>query len=287
MATTSDADAPRCPSCSYELTGLEALTCPECGTALERDFSRYRPSARHSPWVAVSPLRIWRSVPIVLFRPGLAFDRCRNASDLSARGSIAFALILSLLTILPWGAWRELAVWCEFASRHWSDAGASYFRDLFNDALTSRRFWIRLMQWESGSLLRLWLLFAILMLLVSGPRRDVGMALRRLFLFDPWLIVLELTFLFVGAFVCRCVPEPSTLFYSDWQSVEWKTVLFEDWWLKRALVPSFVIGVVFFRYVILLRWRMAAPLGLLVYPLITYLTILWSGMYLLVILWGK
>src|SRR5437762_13931644 len=60
MATTSDADAPRCPSCSYELTGLEALTCPECGTALERDFSRYRPSARPSPWSAGRGWWFWK-----------------------------------------------------------------------------------------------------------------------------------------------------------------------------------------------------------------------------------
>ncbi len=272
MAITSDVDAPRCPGCSYELTGLDSLTCPECGTALEPDFTRYRPSARPSPWVGISPLRIWRSIPLVLFRPGVAFDRCRSPADLSAGASIAFALIVSLLIIVPWAALKELVVVCEFAWRNGLGNAVIVWRDYNVET------WMRLMQWESGSLLRLWLLFAMLVLLVSGARRDLTMGLRRLLLFAPWLIVLDLAFLFLGTFICSCIPEPSTLFFSDWQYVRWQTLV-DAFWLKRAALPSFIVGVLFLRYVISMRWRMALPVGLLVYPLVVFVTILWAIVY--------
>ncbi|MGP1273211.1 MAG: hypothetical protein ACTS22_07745 [Phycisphaerales bacterium] len=45
-AATRHADRARCPECEYDLAGLAAPTCPECGTELTPDaWASRRPSA--------------------------------------------------------------------------------------------------------------------------------------------------------------------------------------------------------------------------------------------------
>ena len=204
--------------------------------------------------------------PALLGRP-TPFRRC-----------LAFALILSLFIIVTWGVWKVLAVGCEVANRNGLASARVFLRYSLTELMTSRSRWIWLSVWEIWSLSRLWVPFAILTLVLSGIRGDIRMGLRRLLLFAPWLIVLELAFLFLGTFICSCIPEPSTLFYSDWEYVRWQTLV-NAFWLKRAAVPSLIVGVFFLRYVISMRWRSALPLALLVYPLVALVTILWSILY--------
>lgn len=118
-------------------------------------------------------------------------------------------------------------------------------------------------RWELWSLCRWWLLFGgatatwtlIVVPFQSDRRTFISNLYARLLAFAPWLIVLEIIFLFgVWAGGSNVVPEPSTGFVVG--IFEWDLWHWDCWrdptWLKRGGLVSLGVGYLFCRTV--LRW---------------------------------
>ena len=179
MENEPDVEAPRCPSCNYELTGLRSLVCPECGTTLEADFERYRPSV---------------------------------AGRVAKGRAVAVAVVTTTITVFGWAVIRDLTLAAYFGIVEGRDGGMYFLSPLLN---FERSHWLRQMTWEGCSFLRLWMMFGAVTVLLGG--RDLRMALRRLMLFAPWMAVLDWLLLISGLIFCKCVPEPATLWPGfDW-----------------------------------------------------------------------
>ena len=180
MQHALESDAPRCPSCNYELTGLTSLVCPECGTKLEAEFERYRPSA---------------------------------AGKVGKGWAIVVGSVTTFVTIFGWVVIRDVTLAGYFGILEGRNGGLYFLSALLN---FDRGHWLRMITWEACSFARLWVLFGGITVLLGG--RDLRIALRRLLLFAPWMAVLEWALLISGAIVCgNCVPEPATLWPAfDW-----------------------------------------------------------------------
>jgi hypothetical protein len=235
MENEIDVEAPRCPSCKYELTGLRSLVCPECGTQLEADFERYRPSV---------------------------------AGKVAKGRAVAIALVSTLITIFGWAVIRDLTLAVYFGIVEGRDGGMYFLSPLLS---FQRRHWLRQITWESCSFLRLWVLFGAVTVLLGG--RDTRMALRRLMLFAPWMALLDGALLISGLLLCKCVPEPATL----WPGFDWADLRF---WVIRSAIPGSIVGYIYLRRV--LRWRpvIAAPLAPGFIPLVSLVSAGCANLYL-------
>lgn len=97
--TPAIAEAARCPSCEYQLTGLTVNRCPECGRA----FDPAELAATRIPWEqrrSLGLIRAYlRTVYMVTFRPGqLVGERGASLRYVSAR---RFAHVTTALASLP------------------------------------------------------------------------------------------------------------------------------------------------------------------------------------------
>jgi hypothetical protein len=210
----------------------------------------------------------------------------------TTRRALAFAMCVSLLSVALWPvvvtagllAAGTIVFWGPYWGRYMaSDIGLRSFRRVFY----SPGLW----KWEAWSLARWWLLFGVLTLSVHGWKRlrtracrqpSSSERLRRLLLFAPWIFALELGFL-VGVWIdnVAVVPEPATLFVSGWSWTRW---LWRDW-LVRGVVPTVLVGTLFFRHVACWRWPRALVAALILVPLALNLAVAWSWLWAFVPLW--
>ncbi len=144
--------------------------------------------------------------------------------------------------------------------------------------------WKRLWSWEAWSLARWWLLFGLLALAtvrLSRRERPASEAAIALLRFSPWLIVLEFGYL-VGVWLARgrvgVVPEPSTFFANDWEIRMYGVFRYVPFWLRRGGLPSFIVGLAFFRMVPGWRWVGAIVGSLLLVPVALGLSMLWAAL---------
>lgn len=107
----------RCPRCAYNLTGLPAPRCPECGT--EFDWAVVRQAAANPPQIAFERACGWRKLPAlaltwatVVFAPWVFARQAVRRID--TQHALAFGVVCfaSTLVSLPRGAKHEfLAAW--------------------------------------------------------------------------------------------------------------------------------------------------------------------------------
>jgi hypothetical protein len=262
------------------LTALVSRTCPECGLRLADDLSAYRPSRRRTPWSAAESLNLLRGISWVVRRPIRTLAYCTNPAQVSWRRAAGFAVLVSALIVALWPVAREVGLLVLYLWKFRSQIDWSYvLSEEMLGVLAIPRYWRRLCTWEAFSLSRWWLLFGTLTLgwcLASGRRAGAaasGTYVRRLLLFAPWLALLELAFL-AGIWVDHqnVVPEPSTIFVSAWSWTRW---MWRDW-LIRGAVPTFVVGVLFFRTVLGSRWFLAVLCAVLLVPVGLCGSVAWS-----------
>jgi hypothetical protein len=153
------------------------------------------------------------------------------------------------------------------------------------EAFSSPRYWFRLWQWELWAVGRWWLLFGTLSLVWLAAAAPFGLraqktrvrdAFARLLAFAPWFIVLEVLFL-AGVWVHSpsTVPEPSTGFVVgifSWDLWHWDCWLNREWLIRGAL-PTFAVGLVFFRRVLGWWWFAAVVAALCLIPVALTLSI--------------
>ncbi len=86
----------RCPSCGYNLTGLTASRCPECGEAF--DWEAVRQAADPTPTIAFERARGWRRVP-AFFRTALTvlFTPWVFAQQVVRRARVRSALLFAAI----------------------------------------------------------------------------------------------------------------------------------------------------------------------------------------------
>jgi hypothetical protein len=281
-----DPDAPICPACGYLLIGLAApSTCPECGAALEADLSRYRPSLQSTPWSAGrQPRAYFKALAQSLLHPITSAQRCRDPSAVSAGGAFTFALITTLATVLLWPVLKEGGLFIAgVIGGNPTNSISAWFR--FQAGELGHWFrWKTYCGWEAWSIMRWWLLFAVLAAALQRRAtadidRPHRLWLRRLMLFAPWIVLLELGHL-IGVWLVEpnVVPEPNTMFAS-WPAPI-LTMMTSQLWLTRAVVPTFVAGLIFARGTLSWRWRDSILLALALVPTGILLSIAWSLLFI-------
>lgn len=265
-AVESDEDAPVCPHCGYLLIGLVSRTCPECGTPLADDLSIYRPSRRPPPWWSEWRLRF-----------------CGSPRRVTVGRAATFAAIVFVVSILLWPVVREGLLLCAVGSQWWARLTGITLGHLV-ELQRLEMVWI----WQAGALARWWVLLGFLALALHGlsDRRvcqRVGLHARerlsRLLLMAPWFVLVEVLF-FVGVWLDRpgIVPEPSTLFFcGTW--TDCCTVWLRRVWLLRGVVPTLLIGAVYFRAVMCWRWPATIAGAVLFIPVALSLSAAWTLCY--------
>jgi hypothetical protein len=281
-----DSDAPICPSCGYLLIGLVApSSCPECGAALQADLSRYRPSLQSTPWSAGrQPRAYFKALAQSLLHPIRSAQRCGDPSAVSAGGAFAFALITTLATVLLWPVLKESGL---FIAGVIGGNPTNSLSEWFWFQATELGFWFRWKTycgWEAWSIVRWWLLFAVLAAALQrgtadGIDKSRRLWPRRVMLFAPWIVLLEIGHL-IGVWLVEpnVVPEPNTMFAS-WPAPI-LTLMTSRLWLARAVVPTFVAGLIFARAVLGWRWRGSILLALVLVPTGILLSIAWSLLFM-------
>ena len=196
---------------------------------------------------------------------------------------ISFVTMASLIVL--WPVMRDLALVLNLSivwgvSEAWAWARLNFLKSLGSfDYLT--RQWT----WELWSLCRWWILFGLITIawsFVSFPfqklrvRRYGSQLIARLLCFAPWIVVLEISYVFgvwIGGTVT--VPEPNTGFVVgifDWELWHWNCWRDEQW-LRRAAIPTILVGYMFFR-VVLHWWRVpSAIFSILLVPVAICLSI--------------
>jgi hypothetical protein len=158
-------------------------------------------------------------------------------------------------------------------------------------------YWCRLWAWEVWAVARWWLLFSTLTALgiwATIPARrwtDVepwSATVSRLFLFAPWLVVLEIAFLAgVWLYEHDVVPAPDAGFAIT--NFHWKQWHWDCWldrqWLVRGAAPTWIAGYAFFRTVLRFHWMFAVVGAILLIPFALTISIGWTVLYLDVAQW--
>ena len=204
--------------------------------------------------------------------------------------ALSVALASSVSVVILWPLVREVGHWIALGTLgKWPGLWPYIGRTA--GTLARPIYWTSLWHWELCSMGRWWLLFAALAALWflallplrarrSGPSASV--LLRRLLMFAPWIIVLEIAFLAgVWPVEPRVVPEPSTGFVVgifSWDLWHW-----DCWrngeWLVRGGVPTLMAGTVFFRNVLEWTWAASCCGALLLVPVALMLSIATSVLY--------
>jgi hypothetical protein len=199
-----------------------------------------------------------------------------------ARG-LGLSLFVDALLVGLWPVWREVALDVGLlATNPWAQANISKFLQEWRTSARDLAWWKRLWAWEAWSLGRWWLLFGLLAIAttpLSRRARPRAEAAIRLLRFSPWLIVLEFGYL-VGVWIARgkvaVVPEPSTMFASEWGFRKYGILVYFHFWLIRGGLSSFVVGLAFFRIVPGWRWVEAILGSLALVPVAVGLSMFWS-----------
>ncbi len=271
-----------CPYCDYHLTGLPQPRCPECGHALDlagpprllfrQGFAR---SLARASWSVVRhPIR--------------TLDLCRWPQAVPSRTAAAFAGSWMTFLVLGWPIIRRVVATVSYCTVF---GPAEAFRSNFGTdslrRLLSLQGWILMLSWHAGAVLRWWLLFGFLIVLIGLSRRTTppspaqrsraSEALARMLLFAPWIAIIEIGYL-IGAYVDtpNVVPEPSTVYITTWHWDGWLHKV----WLLRGIAPTLGVGYIFFRAVA--RWpaRAALPAAILLIPVAINLSLAWSWVWI-------
>jgi hypothetical protein len=172
-----------------------------------------------------------------------------------ARG-LGLSVFVDALLVGLWPVWREVALDVRtVVSNPQARANIAMVLGDWKMIAHDLAYWKRLWSWEAWSLARWWLLFGLLSIATAPLSRRVtsgSEVAMRLLRFSPWLIVLEFGYL-IGVWIARgrvaVIPEPSTMFASAWGFERWGILHFVPFWLTRGGLPSFVVGMAFFRIV--------------------------------------
>ena len=256
----AEVDGPICPKCGYSLVGLQSRRCPECGTGLDADLSRYRPSQFRTPWVRGSqPWRLFQGVVMALRHPRMCQERCNEPVRVAQADAWIFAWSVMVLWIIVWPwVWQMsphrmlMLLYISMPRNRWvPDAG-----------------WAREWIWISWAMLRWWVLLTPLGM-VRGRKDQMGLPLglgeraKRLALFAPWMVLLEMGMLLAVWMVePETLPEPATLFCvgAPWYAV---SGLIRVVWLTRMVVAVPVFAV-FLWAVLGIRHRLGVAVGAVV-----------------------
>jgi hypothetical protein len=199
-----------------------------------------------------------------------------------ARG-LGLALFVDALLVGLWPVWRAVASDVGLLATN-SAARVNISAVLQEWSMLARdlAYWKRLWTWEAWSLARWWLLLGLLSIvttLLSPRARPKSEAAIRLLWFSPWLIVLEFGYL-IGVWIARgqvnVVPEPSTMFASEWGFRKFGILHYVPFWLTRGGPSSFVVGLAYFRIVPGWRWGEAILGSLALVPVAVGLSMFWS-----------
>lgn len=280
---------PRCPECGYVLLGLPSRTCPECGFEFGNDLDAYRGYQPPRTWQRGQPFRPLRGIFAVLRHPVRTLAVCDNPQRVTlARAAISAGLV-SIALVVTWPVIREGGQFVACGVLRWRDPAfwSSVFSDAFLGTLLDPRTWLRLCHWELWSIARWWLMFGALAISLgalgggmsrTSQRSVIATVLCRLLLFAPWVALLEIGYL-LGVWIDepQVVPEPSTFFALDW--THW-AVWPQRSWLIRGILPSAIVGYLFFRAV--LGWRRATAIvwAIIFIPIAIYASIAWSILYM-------
>lgn len=213
-----------------------------------------------------------------------------TAEPPSWKSSVTIAVTCTLITVLLWPLLRELGLAiAQMVARNVA-AGMPTLEEIPKLMVTPAFLW-RLSRWEMFSISRWWYVFSLLMIawfLISWPWRDrfqlepISATVRRLLAFAPWLVVIEVAFLVgVWTLTAQVVPEPSTGFVEGIFS--WNLWHWDCWkgrvWIGRGLVPTFIIGSLFFMTVLHWRWPAAIAAAACLVPLALMLSVAWMVLY--------
>jgi hypothetical protein len=199
-----------------------------------------------------------------------------------ARG-LGLSVFVDALLVGLWPVWREVALDVgTVVSNPQARANIAMVLGDWKMIAHDLAYWKRLWSWEAWSLARWWLLFGLLSIATAPLSRRVtsgSEVAMRLLRFSPWLIVLEFGYL-IGVWIARgrvaVIPEPSTMFASAWGFGRWGILHFVPFWLTRGGLPSFVVGLAFFRIVPAWRWVEAILGSLVLVPVAVGLSMFWS-----------
>jgi hypothetical protein len=216
---------------------------------------------------------------------------CQPEDGPSLSSALVIALVSTVTTVGMWAAIREVGLTMALV-RVWPLEQVWKVAQRLPEELADSAYWLRLGTWEWWSIGRWWLLFGaitLVWLVVSMPvkprirRERAGETWSRLLTFAPWIVVLELTFL-IGVWIAtpNVVPEPSTGFVVgvfSWNLWHWDCWL-DRQWLIRGAVPTFAVGLVFFRHVLRWHWAAAAVAALCLIPVALMLSVAATVLYI-------
>jgi hypothetical protein len=264
-------DERECTTCGYSLRGITLTNCPECGHDVHSDPAFYTPSRAPTPFSRLSVMNLLRGVVWVLFKPIKTFEACASPVRVTRRSAIVFAMVCVVITVIGWPIIRAIGIAASIAI--YNRDPSAFMSWTMYELREPLRYHTRTLVWETLSLLRWWVLFALLAA-VAPNRRGC-----RVLLFAPWISVVEVLFL-IGAWIGfggPVVPEPSSLFAMESLSL-WENAT-ERIWLVRgiAVIP---VGVTFFRAVFAWRWRWSILASLAFCPVAVVVSVQWTLWYL-------
>ena len=287
MHQSHDDDEPRCPGCEYPLTGLSSTRCPECGVELGADFDAHRPSLRRTAWSAGNSLPLWRGIWAMLRRPIRTLDQCGDPRRVTVRRAATFAAVVLVSCLVIWGPLREVIQAVHVYVR---DGGTTTVGELVQQLRTElpriRMRWIIPSLWLAWAQVRWLILFALLAIVLPGPRQAPSERPRRsrrllgVLLMTPWFLVLDLLCsMTIWAAVGSCVPEPNSMFLFSFAEADDYPALARIW-LVRLIVPLPLVATLFFRGVLSWRWWLAILAGVLLIVPAAMLWMAWDDLFI-------
>lgn len=269
----------QCEACAYLLIA-ETTRCAECGQPVAPGDS-----GRLSAFSYPARRWFWPATWTALVRPGWAMELARWPTKAPAPRLWAFALAWMGVVVVLWPVSVFTGI-CVIAWFAWPHQG---FLDIAGESqkyLQRPQTWLRLWRWEGWNASRWCVLLGacgwiggrwLLPHATEGQRGGASLALARLLMLAPWVVLAELMFL-IGVWVDDplVIPETATMFHTgEWR---WDCWLMRVWLIRGAL-PSFILGAGLFHYVLELRWRLALPLALAFVPIALQLSVFWSFVY--------